>query len=195
MSQNFTHRLTKTTAPINISNANTSLQPRLLAALLAVGTGAVGDAVVRLVVELEVVDVTELVAVRSVDGNDIDSAVEVLDPMLGAAEDRLVAVDEVAADGLDAALGVLDVKVFTADKVPDATLDTAETVLAVTGAVVVIELPEAAVISVVADPAVAADDSALLNGLEAAWVADSVLLAVLALAGFVGEVGAGATLV
>lgn len=94
---------------------------------MAVGTGAVGDVVVWLVVvpvdfvmvELEVGDVVELVLVRSVDGTDVESAVEVLDPMLAVTEDRLAA---------------LDVKELAADEAPEATLDTAEVALVVTGA-------------------------------------------------------------
>src|SRR5215469_2372995 len=109
----FIHRLTKTTAPRHISSASTSLELRLLAAPLAVGTGAVGDVVVLLVVEpvdfviveLEVGEAVEL-AVRSVDGIEVEGAVEVLDPMLAVAEDKLAVVDEA-----------------TVDKVPDATLD------------------------------------------------------------------------
>ena len=132
------------------------------------GTGAVGDVVVvpvglvvveldvveatELVVVTELVEVTELVAVKSVDGTDIESSIEVLDSMLAVAE-RLDA----------AALAVFDVKVFTEDKVPDATLDAAEPVLAVTGAIVVIELPDATMMGAVADPVAAADDSALLR--------------------------------
>jgi hypothetical protein len=101
--------------------------------------------------------------------------------MLAVAEDKLVAVDEVTAEELDA---TLDVKVFTADTVPDAALDTVEIVLVGTGATVVIELPDAMVVGIVADPVVAGDDSALLSRDP---VADSVLLAVLALA----ELGVG----
>ena len=140
------------------------------------GTGAVGDVLVRLVVvpvgivvvELEVVEATELVSVESVDGTDVESSIEVLDPMLAVAEDRLAVVDEAAAERLDAAaLAVFDVKVFTADKVPDATM-----------------------MGAVADPVAAADDSALLGGLGPDWVAIAVLLAELGAA-----LGAGAALV
>ena len=153
------------------------------------GTGAVGDVIVPaglVVVELEVVEATELLSVRSVDGIEVESDVEVLDSMLAVAEDWLAAVDEAATEVLDSVLAVFDVKVFAADKVPDAALDTAETVLVVTGATVVIELPDATVMGVVADPVTAADDSALLSEFWADWVADSALLA---------ELGAGATLV
>jgi hypothetical protein len=125
-------------------------------------------------VELEVEVMVELVAVRSVDGTDVESAVEVLDPMLAVPEDRLAAVDEAVA---------LDVKVFTADKV----LDTAERV--------VIEVPDATAVGVVADPVAAGDDSAPLGELGADWVADLVLLTALALAAELGAgLGSGVTL-
>lgn len=217
MSQKFAHKLTKITALIHISNASTSPQLKLLAALLAVGTGAVGDVVVRLVVlpvglgiiELEVVEVTELVAVKSVDGSDVEGAVDVLDPMLAVGEDWLAAFGEVVPDGveavaerleavpeiLDAALVVLDVKMFTADNVPDATLDTAETVLPVTGAAVVPELPDAAMVGIVADPTVAADDSVPAGELGEDCVADPALLAAFALPELGAELATGAALV
>lgn len=159
------------TAIKHSSSARMSLKLTLAAALFAVGTGAVGDALALLVVvlavgrviddewEVEVEVVKELEAVSRLDVTDIEAAVEMLLPTLEAAEDKLDPTDEAAEEKLDAALEMADDAALAADDAADTALDATDAALLVMGATVVTELPETTVTEVVGTPAAAADEA------------------------------------
>lgn len=114
-----------------------SLKLTLAAALFAVGTGAVGDAFAPVVVVLPVGIVTdddrkvevvkELEAVSRLDVADRDTDVEMLLPMLDAAEDKLDPTEEAAEEKLDAMLEICDDAALAADEAADTALEASDT--------------------------------------------------------------------
>jgi len=154
------------------SNANTSLNPIETASLLAVGTGAVGDAVELVELLLEEVDVVKEVEEVSVleavdDEAAFDRLALPLDPIDEVAEDTLDPVDETVKDVLDTALPTADEAALAGDEALDTALPVPEAAT----------LPDAdadadadaEVVAVAAEAAL----FALISELKAEWNTDS----------------------